>query len=104
MRYLLAVSMFISSVACAAERYNPSDILCHANMADLPPHIVEYYKDVYAIVCVKPNTAPVIKQEVKLKVETPVIVTPENNLFIDECVSLTMNRAMCYELWVERSK
>lgn len=32
------------------------------------------------------------------------VVAPVNNQFLDECESLTSNRQMCYELWVERQK
>jgi len=102
MRYLLVLPMFVCSVVSAAERYDPDNELCRTNMSAIPQHIAEYYKEKYEQRCIKP--ALVVKQEVKLKVEPPAVVAPENNPFIDECVSLTMNRLMCYELWVERSK
>lgn len=103
MRHLLVLPMFVCSVVSAAERYDPDNELCRTNMAAIPQHIVEQYKEKYEQRCILKPT-PVVKQEIKLKSEPPTVIAPENNPFIDECVSLTMNRLMCYELWVERSK
>ena len=107
MRYLLALSVFMASVVSATEayvHYDPSHEMCYINLNTLPKEDADYYGDKIKQRCTKRPTQDVVKQEVKLKVETPAVIVPENNPFIDECVSLTMNRAMCYELWVERSK
>lgn len=104
MRYMLMLPLFISSVAYAAERYDPDNELCHTSLESLmtnPDDVRRYnLKEKYEQRCIKPVSQIVVKKEVIAQ----VVTEPLNNPFIDECVSLTMNRLMCYELWQERSR
>ena len=51
------------------------------------------------VASVTPRSKPQVREAIQKSEPAPV-----TNAFLEECESLTSNRQMCYELWVERQK